>query len=236
VLTYRTIVLRRSPAQSRPPSPYELISSGDFYELWQRPAVGNPEILEHLPLGNLTDATGVPNCAEVTRLGKLAGPNGTLIAAGGGNGNASIPLTDTQHPPDWEGERGETSLTPDGAGTIEAQLTVPQPGEYTLWLGGSVRGLLSATVDGIRIGSIRHQLNNYGQYLELGDAHLGPGVHRVELDYHGPDRHPGSGGRSFPLGPLVASPRGERSETTVVSAAAAQAICGKRWDWIEALG
>ena len=38
LLIYRTLVLRRSPAQSRPPSPYRLIWRGDYYEVWQRPA------------------------------------------------------------------------------------------------------------------------------------------------------------------------------------------------------
>ena len=34
---YRTLVLRRSPAQSRPPSPYRLVWRGEAYEAWQRP-------------------------------------------------------------------------------------------------------------------------------------------------------------------------------------------------------
>jgi hypothetical protein len=235
VLAYRTIVLRRSPAQSRPPSPYQLVSSGDFYDVWQRPASGNAAILEHLPLGNRTDASAVPSCAEVTRLAARAGPGGTLIGAIGGDRTTSVPLTDAEHPASWEGEAGETSLTPDGAGTVRARFAVPQEGEYTLWLGGSVRGLLSASVDGTRVGSIRDQLNNFGQYLELGNAQLGSGEHIAELDYRGPDLHPGSGGRSFPLGPLVVAAPTDPSQTAAVPAADAHSMCGRRWDWIEAL-
>ena len=40
LLAYRTLVLRRSPLQSRPPYPYELVSAGGSYEIWQRPAGG----------------------------------------------------------------------------------------------------------------------------------------------------------------------------------------------------
>jgi hypothetical protein len=38
VLTYRTLVLRRSATSSRPPSPYRLVARGRWYEVWQRPA------------------------------------------------------------------------------------------------------------------------------------------------------------------------------------------------------
>ena len=34
---YRTLVLRRSPVQSRPPAPYRLVWAGESYEVWQRP-------------------------------------------------------------------------------------------------------------------------------------------------------------------------------------------------------
>jgi hypothetical protein len=41
LLQYRTLVLRRSPLVSRPPSPFELTWSGSFYEVWQdRKSVG----------------------------------------------------------------------------------------------------------------------------------------------------------------------------------------------------
>ena len=36
VLVYRTLVLRRGPAASRPPSAYRLVWSGRYYEVWQR--------------------------------------------------------------------------------------------------------------------------------------------------------------------------------------------------------
>ncbi len=42
LLAYRTLVLRRSPAQSRPPAPYRLTWRGEHYEVWQRPAAPRP--------------------------------------------------------------------------------------------------------------------------------------------------------------------------------------------------
>jgi hypothetical protein len=38
ILTYRTLVLRRTPVGSRPPAPYRRVWSRRFYEVWQRPA------------------------------------------------------------------------------------------------------------------------------------------------------------------------------------------------------
>jgi hypothetical protein len=40
VLLYRTLVLRRSPIGTAPPSPYDRVWSGRFYEVWQRPESG----------------------------------------------------------------------------------------------------------------------------------------------------------------------------------------------------
>src|SRR5207247_6479829 len=59
ILAYRTLVLRRGPAASRPPSVYRLVRSGPYYEVWQRPASGRPTILEHLSIGDATQAAAV---------------------------------------------------------------------------------------------------------------------------------------------------------------------------------
>jgi hypothetical protein len=52
-----------------------------------------------------------------------------------------------------------------------------------------------------------------------------------------PDLHPGSGGQPFGLGPLVLS-RAEaaRSRIVQVPPGSAERLCGRRWDWVEALG
>jgi hypothetical protein len=39
ILPYRTLVLRRTPVGTRPPSPYRLVWQKRFYEVWQRPEV-----------------------------------------------------------------------------------------------------------------------------------------------------------------------------------------------------
>jgi hypothetical protein len=86
ILTYRALVIRRSPAESRPPEPYRLAWRGRYYDVWTRRADA-PLPLDHLPLGTEVDPAGVPRCADVLRLAREAGSGGRLVAA-----TASSPL------------------------------------------------------------------------------------------------------------------------------------------------
>jgi hypothetical protein len=114
-------------------------------------------------------------------------------------------------------------------------VTVPAAARYAVWVGGSFRGELSAAVDGRLTRSRRHVLNNTGQYSRFGSLPLSPGRHRVTLRYGGPDAHPGSGGLPFALGPVVLEPEGAVRMISVPAARGAS-LCGRRLDWVEALG
>src|SRR5207247_578233 len=80
VLVYRTLVTRRSPAASRPPSVYQPVAQGRYYEVWQRPVSGARTIVDHLSLGDRFHAAAVPRCADVLRLAREAGSTGRLAA------------------------------------------------------------------------------------------------------------------------------------------------------------
>jgi hypothetical protein len=237
LLVYRTLVLRRSPAQSRPPSPYELVWEGNYYEVWQRDGLGDPGVLARLPLGRRIEPAARAHCRDVMRLARLAGPEGRLAAATPARALV-VRLSDTRvHPAGWEDPRyGPSTLLPRGAGTIQAHVRVGTPGLYEVWLGGSVRGEVELLVDGAPVGATRHRLNNAGQYVGLGETTLTAGRHELELRYSGPDLHPGSGGLPLPLGPLVLS-RSQAADgrVTYVDPAGAASLCGRRWDWVEAL-
>ncbi len=237
---FRTLVVRRSPTQSRPSADYELLSSGGYYELWQRPA-GEPTIDAHLPLGQITPGepgaslarVGVPDCAEVLGLARRAGPDGELVAAGGRQ-PVAVSLRKTEHPRSWDGEAPE-SLYPDSDGTASGKFSLPREGDYGLWLVGSVRGKLEALIDGGPVGEKSHFLNNIGQFIELGAAQLAPGPHTFELRYSKPLLEPGSGGEPLAIGPLMlGTSSADAPPPTRVAAAGARSLCGKPWDWIEA--
>jgi hypothetical protein len=88
-------------------------------------------------------------------------------------------------------------------------------------------------VDGREVDSIRHLLNNAGQYMPLGTVQISPGRHRVEVEVGGAGLLPGSHGTAGSIGPMVLS-RGRDAERTVaVAPAQASRLCGRQWDWIE---
>ncbi|HEX5610065.1 MAG TPA: hypothetical protein VFX45_08240 [Solirubrobacterales bacterium] len=236
VLTYRTLVLRRNPGQSRPPSPYSLVRRGDFYNVWQRPASAGPEIAEHLPLGGFEQPGAVPDCGEVQRLAALAGPGGSLAAP------VRLPnlvgsLADSSHPADWvPTEAGSPDLIPLGAGTAELTLNVTRAGRYGFYLQGSVRNRLAVVLDGVEIGAVEQQLNESQQFLYFGTALLSSGLHEIALVLDGQSLAPGSGGPPEPIGPLVLGPTANQDPPMLeVPTAAAQTLCGKQLDWVEAL-
>jgi len=229
---YRTLVIRRSPAQSRPPASYELVWSGRFYEAWQRPE-GKTSLPERLPLGSRFDPVAEPRCAEVRAL--AAG--GTRLVAATGVSPVVVSLADTEYPEGWAQPGFEFAPAPEGPGSIEVDVRVTRPDEYELWLGESIRPNAELYVDGEPAGRVRHELNNYGGYVALGEASLEPGVHTVELRFDGADLAPGSGGRGDPVGPLVLSgTEAAESRLVQVDSANAEDLCGREWDWIELAG
>jgi hypothetical protein len=202
---YRTLVLRRSPSQSRPPALYELVWRGEHYEAWQRPP-GPAVLAPRLPLGTALNPYGVPSCAAVRELAEA----GDLVAAAG-------------TPP---------VVGPPGA--LRATMDVERAGEYSAWVGGSIRPDSRLLIDGEPVGEMRHELNNQGGYVGFGTVALEARTHDVALEVGGADLHPGSAGGAGPSGPLVLSLT-EAATTRLVEVPADEAasLCGRPWDWIE---
>jgi hypothetical protein len=215
VLSYRTLVLRRGPAASRPPSAYRLARNGRYYEVWERAEQPARQILEHLPLGDETQAAGVPRCADVRRLARKA-RGGSLVYA---TRPRAIPVT-----------------TPPLSGSLSADVDLPASGSYTAWLAGDWYGLASVWVDGRKVGSKREELNWPGLFTDLGTIRLGAGRHRVRIEHDTGGLHPGSGGDSYSFGPLTLSPAdSDRERVQTLQPEDADALCGRPLDWIEAV-
>jgi hypothetical protein len=214
LLEYRTLVLRRSPVRSRPPSPYRLLWSGDHYEVWQRPLTPSGLPPEHMVLGGDLEPAGLPECSAVQGLGLLPLQDGA----------PEVRLLAARHAPVLDASEGSFVVT--------------RGGRYKGWLEGSVRGEVELLVDGVEVGKARHVLNNDGGFVDLGTVELPPGRHQVELRFGGADLHPGSGGFPRPFtGSLLFTPTADGAETIVsVPVDRARELCGKPWDWIEAVG
>jgi hypothetical protein len=215
VLAYRMLVLRRGPAASRPPSSFSLAWSGRYYEVWVRPVHPPRRIVEHLSLGDATQAGAVPRCSDVLRLAQEAKGGSLLYAVA----PVAAPVT-----------------TPPLSGTLAVDAAVPTGGRYTAWLAGDWYGNATVRVDGRKVGSRREELNWPGLYTDLGTIDLAPGSHRVQITVDTGGWHPGSGGSSYAFGPLTLSPLDtHRDEVDSVPPADARRLCGRRLDWIEAV-
>lgn len=229
---YRTLVLRRSPSQSRPPLDYQLSWRGRFYEVWQRSGADG-EAPARLALGAGAEPTARPACPEVLELADGSGPRDTLAAAHRPKAIV-VRMSGAERPDDWTLESSPRAIVPRSSGSLEVDASVPADDRYGFWLRGSVRPAVELSVDDSVVGEVRHRLNHEGQYVELGAARLTRGEHRVKLEFSGADLSPGSGAGGSAIGPLVLA-RSEASEVriTTVSAARARLLCGRRWDWIE---
>jgi hypothetical protein len=224
VLAYRTLVLRRSPAASRPPPPYSPVWRGRFYGVWQRPAVSSPGGVA-LPLGDAVQPGGVPGCPEVRSLGRL----GTLLAVPR-EPNVVVALAGASKPPAWTTD-ASGYVYPKGDGRLQLPVMAPRPGRYRAWVGGEARGRLELRVDGRRVGATERELNRPAQYLYLGQVDLGAGPHVAELRASVPPLAPGVGGAAGALGPLVLEPL-QAQRLVSASGAGARALCGRSLDWI----
>jgi hypothetical protein len=237
LLTYRTLVLRRNPGQSRPPSAYSLVRRGEYYDVWQRPAdFPATAILEHLPLGDFEDPGAEPSCSEVTRLAAVGGAGATVLAPER-RPTTVASLAAASRPADWLApEEGSPSLIPGGAGTASLRVEAPAAGRYDLYLQGSTRNRLTLLVDGIEVGEVKPQLNAASQFLYFGRVPLEAGPHEIELALDGQSLAPGSGGPPEAIGPLVLSPAVNEDPPLVeLPAAQARQLCGRHLDWVEVL-
>jgi hypothetical protein len=234
LMAYRTLVLRTSPLESRPPLPFRLMRQYRYYDVWQRPEGPSP-VAEHLPLGDDLHPSAQARCADVLRLAREAGPRGRLAVAARTSDPIVIDLPSATRPAAWPATPGVAgAVTPGTPGSVETLVHVPGTARYGIWVGGAFRRELEVLVDGKVVSTQRHELSHSGQYIPLGETGLTLGVHRVALRYGDEDLHPGSGDPPFYLGPLVlATPGG--SSVRFVKPRAARSLCDGRFDWIEAL-
>jgi hypothetical protein len=210
LLVYRTLVLRRRPAASRPPSVYRLVRSGRYYEVWQRPERPADTIATHLPLGNTSQAAAAAPCSQVEALG------GRTLAY------ATRPEAISLGAPPLDG-------------TSSLRVSVPVDGVYTAWIAGDWFGDASVAIDGRTVGSRREELNWPGLYTDLGSTPLAAGAHDVEIRYRPGGWRPGSGGKPYAFGPVALSLVDARDPVSRVASARAASLCGRKLDWVEAL-
>jgi hypothetical protein len=237
IRAYRTIVLRRSPIESRPPSVYRLLSRGRFYDVWQLAPDQEDSLLEHISLGRGGEPDARPACRQLRALadrasaagGRLAvarAPRGLrvdMLAASTGAAGKAVPV------PGLPG-----AVYPHPEARFDATVRVRRPGDHEILIGGAFRRQLDVTVAGRRIARERHRLSHAGHYEPLGNVRLPRGAHRIAIRYRRTEEAPGSGGPPFPLGPLYLV-QASNPSVVVVPPGRARPLCRQRLDWIESV-
>jgi hypothetical protein len=220
------VIMRRSPAASRPPANFHLVYRNAYYEIWRRSA--QPRVVGHLPLQRRDRAAAVPRCADVRALARRARPGDRIVAAGAPRVATLSPFAAVR-PAAWRrsvDDRG--AVVPRGPGRMTG--TLGAAGERQVWVKASGGRALTVYVDGRRVGRVQ-QFNTPGQWLEAGTVRLAPGAHRIEVRRSGARLGPGDAANGT-LGP-VALQAPVRSAPVSVAPSRAQRLCGRSWDWIE---
>ena len=230
LLVYRTLVLRTSPVGSRPSAPYELVSRGRFYDVWERPQSGGPQVLEHLPLGSAYDPVATPSCSDVQRAARRAVGEGGVLAAAIAPEPVIVPLGSASHPPGWTADPSQATVQPTGSGSVQASVLLPKRGRYGVWLNGTFFRRVAVDVDGKRVGSID---TSGSLYAPFGAVALAAGRHTVTVHYGGSALAPGSGAPMYPLGPLAFGLLRPPTAVEYVQPSGAAALCGRKLDWLE---
>ena len=251
---YRSIVTRRSPVESRPPSIYRLVWQGRYYQLWQRPVQPSdehpraraPRRIEHAALLRRRRRTGrlqplcsinpvaTPPCAQIQGLARQAlAEHAELVAY---QRPAPIVARGDQivWPGGWIHELEEHTLTPTTPGQAVGHIAVASAQSYELWLGGSFARGFEVSVDGRRVGKVKDELSSFSGYVHVADVFLAPGVHTFALTYPHADLTPGSGQGEFTsLAAIALQPQSPASELISVPPRQAARLCGRPLDWIE---
>ena len=208
VESFRTIVIRRNPLASRPPSNYRLAYLSRYYEVWQRVQPASTEYA-FVPFA---DTAGVPNsaaaCASVTASARRAGATVRIAYMPSPTNYYQLGVSNMKLSRAFEPTGGVITAT--GAGHATRGQPIPKAGRYDFFLSGSFGRPVNVSVDGHHVGTAAYQESYPAEWLLVGSDQLSAGVHQVEITRGGLSLHPGSGdgqdGFNRTIGPLIISP------------------------------
>jgi hypothetical protein len=250
---YPSIVTRRSPAESRPPSNYRLAWQGSYYDLWQRNEDPAASPLAHVPLGESLslpycgaaqnadfkpacsiNPVSIPECAQVRELAQRAERLNANLVAHLRPEPIVARADETLWPGLWFYDPAGHTLTANDPGQLVAHIAVASSQRYELWLGGSFARGFEVGVDGSDLGEVKDELSSVGGYVHVGDPYLTAGTHTFTLTYPHSDLTPGSGDNSLTsLSAISLQPQSPPGRLITVAPRQAGQLCGEPLDWIE---
>jgi hypothetical protein len=233
VESFKTIVMRRSPAWSRPPANYVRALQGSYYSVWRR--VGASPLL-HIPLGGGYEPAATPKCRRIAAIASEAKRRGARIAVAPRASNISIDLATVYRSPsvvtsvDLE---GRPQLGFSSPARVETGVVVKRPGRYDLWLGGDLDRPMAVSVDGRLVSSPSRQSGDDGTMINVGVVTLSAGKHVLRLLRGGGSLAPDDIGSSVLDGIIFEPLSNQQSSVTTVAPGAWRTLCGRSLDWIE---
>jgi hypothetical protein len=212
LLPYRSIVTRRSPVESRPPSIYSLVWQGRYYQLWQRPEPPSSTIIKHIPYGesnthpycgNAENGTSeplcsinpvaIPACPQLLGFARTASEEHAHLVAYQRAIPVSVYGDAVLWPAAWIHEQNSHTLQATTPGTAVGHIAVASSQLYELYLGGSFGRGFEVRVDGRKVGTVKDQLTGFSSFIPVAKLFLTAGVHRFEYTYPHANLTPGDG-------------------------------------------
>jgi hypothetical protein len=231
--SYPLIVTRRDPSASRPPSAYELVWQGVYYQVWRRRPHAKAALV-HVALTGTRQA----QCARIAQIAAGTSAIGARLMAAEAPTIFMISLARAVRPKAWGHER--RGLVMKRPGTLAASLYVPRAGRYDVWVQGQIMPTVQLSIDGRRVASIGGQLA--GNSLVANTAppvavRLAAGAHVVRLTRPALNLAPGDGGAAV-LDAIFVTPAAAPAAAPLRSAPVAswRTLCGRSYEWVELVG
>ncbi len=204
---FRTIVMRRGPLASRPPSNYALVYLSNYYEVWQRVRPAST-VLTHLAVTERPGETLREVCSQAARAMRSAGAGASIAYMPSPANYVQVDSSNSVVKGAWQ--IGGGYVLANGAGQESRRQPIPAAGSYDFYLGGSFGRPVSVSIDGHHVGTAAYSPSYPGQWLLIGSRDLAKAVYDVKVTRGGISLHPGNGdgvdGFNRSIGPLIITP------------------------------
>jgi hypothetical protein len=217
VESFRTIVMRRDPLASRPPSNYRLLYISSYYEVWQREQPAQSVVaLEPLReksgegkgAAKEVDTHNTAVCANLEAAARTVGAAAQIAYMPSPSGYVQLDDSNLTLSGGFAPSGGVIEAT--GAGRAVREQPIPAAGRYDFFIEGSFGRPVDVSVDGRQVASVAYQASYPAEWIEIASRWLSAGVHRFEITRGGISLHAGNGDGVDPLnrtiGPLLLMP------------------------------
>ena len=237
VESFRTIVMRRNPLASRPPSNYKLVYQSGYYQVWQREQPAQT-VSTLVPVVNTVSKRYAGACSSLAGAVRAAGAGAQIVYMPAPSGYIQLDDSTLKLSGAFAPSGGVIATT--GAGRAVSEQPIPKAGRYDFFIEGSFGRPVDVILDGHHVATAAYQVSYPGEWIELTSRYISAGVHRFELVRGGISLHAGNGDGIDPfnrtLGPLVLMPA-QKAVPTLRSASASEALrlcrSSKPPRWIE---